>query len=103
MKSTPMPAERDPHAFTDEARDAVYQAIFSRRDVRGQFLPKPVPDEVLSRVLTAAHHAPSVGFMQPWNFLVVKSDAVKQRVRDAFAVAHAQAAQMFEGDQRAGF
>lgn len=103
MKSTPTPATRDPHAFTDEARDAVYQAIFSRRDVRGQFLPKPVPDEVLSRVLTAAHHAPSVGFMQPWNFLVVKSDAVKQRVRDAFAVAHAQAAQMFEGDQRATY
>ncbi|MBB1077537.1 5,6-dimethylbenzimidazole synthase [Rhodoferax sp. 4810] len=100
MKSKPAPTARDPHAFTDEARDAVYQAIFSRRDVRGQFLPKPVPDEVLSRVLTAAHHAPSVGFMQPWNFLLVKSDAVKHRVRDAFAVAHAQAADMFEGDKR---
>ena len=103
MNSTPAPAARDPHAFTDAARDAVYQAIFSRRDVRGQFLPKPVPDEVLSRVLTAAHHAPSVGFMQPWNFLVVTSGAVKNRVRDAFAVAHAQAAQMFEGDKRATY
>jgi len=103
MKSKPVPATRSKHAFTDAARDAVYQAIFSRRDVRGQFLPTPVPDEVLSRVLTAAHHAPSVGFMQPWNFLVVKSDAVKQRVRDAFAVAHAQAAEMFEGDKRATY
>lgn len=100
MKFMSAPAARDPHAFTEEARDAVYQAIFSRRDVRGQFLPTPVPDEVLSRVLLAAHHAPSVGFMQPWNFLVVKSAAVKQQVRDAFSVAHAQAADMFEGDKR---
>ena len=78
------------HAFTQEARDAIYHAIFSRRDVRGQFLPTPVPDEVLSRILTAAHHAPSVGFMQPWNFLVVRSLETKRRVHDAFAKAHAE-------------
>lgn len=100
MKTMPAQAIQETHAFTDEARDAVYRAIFSRRDVRGQFLPTPVPDEVLSRVLTAAHYAPSVGFMQPWNFLVVQSDQVKRRVHDAFAVAHAEAAEMFEGDKR---
>ena len=88
------------HAFTQEARDAIYHAIFSRRDVRGQFLPTPVPDEVLSRILTAAHHAPSVGFMQPWNFLVVRSQDTKRRVQGAFAKAHAEAADMFEGDKR---
>lgn len=90
----------DPHAFTLQEREAIYRAIFSRRDVRGQFLPTPVPDEVLSRILTAAHYAPSVGFMQPWNFLVVRCDAVKRRVHDAFAQAHSEAAQMFEGDKR---
>ncbi|MEF8716153.1 MAG: 5,6-dimethylbenzimidazole synthase, partial [Accumulibacter sp.] len=37
------------HAFSDADRSAVYQAIFSRRDVRGQFLPDPVPDDVLGR------------------------------------------------------
>lgn len=100
MKSMSATVAQDPHAFTREAREAVYQAIFMRRDVRGQFLPKPIPDEVLSRLLTAAHHAPSVGFMQPWNFLVVKSDAVKRRVHAAFAEAHAQAAEMFEGEKR---
>ena len=91
------------HAFTQEARDAIYHAIFSRRDVRGQFLPTPVPDEVLSRILTAAHHAPSVGFMQPWNFLVVRSPETKRRVQCAFAQAHAEAADMFEGDKRATY
>lgn len=35
-------AESNPHAFTQEARDATYHAIFSRRDVRGQFLPTPL-------------------------------------------------------------
>jgi 5,6-dimethylbenzimidazole synthase len=84
-----------------KARDAIYHAIFSRRDVRGS-LPTPVPDEVLSRILTAAHHAPSVGFMQPWNFLVVRSQGTKRRVR-AFAKAHAEAAGMFEGDRRATY
>ncbi len=90
----------DIHAFTRDARAAVYQAIFLRRDVRTEFLPKPVPDEVLSRILVAAHHAPSVGFMQPWNFLVVRSPEVKRRVRAAFARAHAEAAEMFEGEKR---
>lgn len=90
----------DVHAFSASAREAIYQTIFSRRDVRGQFLPKPVPDEVLSRILTAAHFAPSVGFMQPWNFLVVRSDAVKRRLHAAFAQAHAEAAEMFDGEKR---
>jgi 5,6-dimethylbenzimidazole synthase len=88
------------HQFSDAARAAVYQAIFSRRDVRGQFLPDPVPDEVLSRVLMAAHHAPSVGFMQPWNFLLVRSQEVKQRVHDVFKKANDEASQMFEGSKR---
>ena len=93
-------AARPDHAFAAEARDAIYQAIFSRRDVRGQFLPDPVPDAVLSRIITAAHYAPSVGFMQPWNFLVVRDQNVKRKVQAAFAEAHAEAAEMFDGDRR---
>jgi 5,6-dimethylbenzimidazole synthase len=69
--------------------------------VRGS-LPTPVPDEVLSRILTAAHHAPSVGFMQPWNFLVVRSQTPSAAC-GAFAKAHAEAAGMFEGDRRATY
>jgi len=88
------------HSFTETERAAVYRTIFNRRDVRGQFLPTAVPDEVLSRILMAAHHAPSVGFMQPWNFLLVRSPEVKQKVRDAFAKAHAEAALMFPDGKR---
>ncbi len=88
------------HAFADVERAAVYQAIFSRRDVRGQFLPEPVPDAVLGRILMAAHHAPSVGFMQPWNFQLIRSEAVKRRVHGLFEQANAEAAQMFPDTRR---
>ncbi len=88
------------HQFSASARAAVYHAIFSRRDVRGQFLPDPVPDEQLARILMAAHHAPSVGFMQPWNFLVVRSSTVKQGVHAVFGHANAEAAAMFPDEKR---
>lgn len=94
------PSASPAHAFADAERAAVYRAIFSRRDVRGQFLPMPVADEQLSRLLLAAHHAPSVGFMQPWNFLLVRSPAVKQRVHDAFGQANDEAARMFPDERR---
>ncbi|WP_041320429.1 5,6-dimethylbenzimidazole synthase [Hyphomicrobium denitrificans] len=96
-------ATQDIHAFAQKARDAIYRTIFLRRDVRGQFLPKPVSDAVLSRIITAAHYAPSVGFMQPWNFLVVRSADVKRRVHSAFVRAHTEAAEMFEGEKRATY
>lgn len=86
--------------FSAAERDAIYKCIFNRRDVRGQFLATPIPDDVLARILRAAHHAPSVGFMQPWDFIVVKDNAVKQKVRDAFSIAHNQAAEMFNGNRQ---
>ena len=64
--------------------------------MRGQFLSDPIPDGVLSRLLTAAHFAPSVGFMQPWSFLLVRDPAIKQQVHDAFLHANAEAALLFE-------
>lgn len=88
------------HAFTDADRHAVYQAITTRRDVRSEFLPEPVPNDVLARILTAAHHAPSVGFMQPWNFLLVRSGAVKKAVHDAFQIANEEAKALFPDSKR---
>jgi len=81
-------------------RDGVYRAILTRRDTRGEFLPDPISDEVLSRLLIAAHHAPSVGYMQPWSFVVVRDRTVRTKVHDAFVKAHAEAALMFSEDKR---
>lgn len=97
---TATPGHQAHHHFDDAERAAVYRNILARRDVRGQFQPEPVADDMLARILTAAHFAPSVGFMQPWSFVLVRDQAVKQRVHDAFTLANAEAAQMFEGRQR---
>lgn len=90
----------DPHALPLLQREAVYRTIFSRRDVRAQFLSDSIPDEVLVRILTAAHYAPSVGFMQPWNFIVIRSPEIKQQVHAKFEQANTEAAMMFEGERR---
>ncbi|HRK41633.1 MAG TPA: 5,6-dimethylbenzimidazole synthase [Gemmobacter sp.] len=87
-------------AFDEAARAAVYAAIFSRRDVRSQFTARPVEEALLTRLLRAAHHAPSVGFMQPWNFLVIRDGGVKAQVQAAFSRANAEAEAMFPEDRR---
>ncbi|WP_298356753.1 5,6-dimethylbenzimidazole synthase [Rhodoblastus sp.] len=84
----------------DAERAGLYRAVLTRRDTRGEFLPDPVADETLSRLLVAAHHAPSVGYMQPWSFLVIRDADVRGRVHDAFVKAHAEAALMFPEDKR---
>ncbi|HET7776079.1 MAG TPA: 5,6-dimethylbenzimidazole synthase [Azospira sp.] len=89
------------HEFSQAARSAIYNAIFSRRDVRGQFIADPVPEEVLARVLTAAHFAPSVGYMQPWSFLLVRQEETKARIHAAFQQANREAAEKFEGERQA--
>ncbi len=86
--------------ITSAERDGLYKTIFNRRDTRSEFLPDPVSDEMLKRILTAAHHAPSVGFMQPWDFIIVRDQAIRQQIKDAFEIAHNEAAEMFEGAQR---
>ncbi|MFN3719350.1 MAG: 5,6-dimethylbenzimidazole synthase [Rhizobium rhizophilum] len=87
-------------AFVDEDKDAVYRAIHTRRDVRDQFLPDPLPDALVRRLLGAAHAAPSVGFMQPWNFLLIRSPETRVAVWEAFARANAEAEQMFPEERR---
>jgi len=88
--------------FPDDWREGVYQAIYRRRDVR-RFRPDPVPPEVLARVLDAAHHAPSVGFMQPWNFIVVADHQTRERVKDLYARERLAAAQFFDEPRRSQY
>ncbi len=68
--------------------DGFYDVVHARRDVRTGFRPDaPVDDAVLHRVLEAAHAAPSVGFSQPWDVLLVRARSVRERVH-ALAEAH---------------
>ena len=75
--------------FAEAERDAVYKVMRGRRDVR-HFLPHPIPDEVLRRILEMAHLAPSVGFMQPWNFLLITSPEIRRQVKALFEEANAR-------------
>ncbi len=80
--------------FSEAERRGVYRAIYERRDIRSQFLPTPVPDRVLGRLLDAAHHAPSVGFMQPWDFIVIRDQSVRRAIHDCFLEANRRAAEV---------
>ena len=91
---TLVPAQ--PFNAADQA--AVYRAIYERRDMR-HFAGGEVPAEVLQRLLQAAHHGPSVGFMQPWRFMRITDTALRrsihalveqERVRTAQAMGQRQ-------------
>ncbi|MFF2192936.1 nicotinate-nucleotide--dimethylbenzimidazole phosphoribosyltransferase [Streptomyces sp. NPDC058157] len=93
-----VPAEPQPSAgepapgYADAEREAVLRVMRERRDIRNGFRTDPIPHEVLLRVLEAAHHAPSVGHSQPWDFVVIRSAETRrtmhelaQRQREAYA------------------
>lgn len=88
------------HTFSDDERAGLYRAIYERRDVRSQFLPDPIPQPVLARLLKAAHHAPSVGFMQPWDFILIDSAEVRQQVLASFNEENAKAAENYTGERQ---
>jgi 5,6-dimethylbenzimidazole synthase len=89
--------------FDESERRAVYRAIRERRDVRRGFLPEPMPDELLCRLLEAAHSAPSVGLMQPWRFIVVRDLGVRQNIHKIFLDANQQALAAYEGERRQNY
>ena len=91
----------DRNPFSEAERRGVYRAIYERRDIRTKFIPDPSPPAVLGRVLDAAHHSPSVGFMQPWDFIVIQNAAVRQSIHASFLEANRLAAQAYNGERRA--
>jgi 5,6-dimethylbenzimidazole synthase len=87
-------------AFDEVQKEAVYRVIGERRDVRKGYLPEPLPEELITRLLTAAHNAPSVGLMQPSRFIVIRSHEVRSRIHAAFREANEQASTIYENDRR---
>ncbi|MBZ4017084.1 nicotinate-nucleotide--dimethylbenzimidazole phosphoribosyltransferase, partial [Streptomyces purpurogeneiscleroticus] len=83
----------DPAAgYAEKERAAVHRVMRERRDIRNGFRNDPIPNDVLLRVLEAAHTAPSVGHSQPWDFVVIRSAETRERMhelamrqRDAYA------------------
>ena len=81
----------DKHIFPDLEKRGVYRAIYERRDIRREFLPKTVPRRILMKLLNAAHHAGSVGFMQPWSFVVINDVKIKREIKNIFIVENEKA------------
>jgi 5,6-dimethylbenzimidazole synthase len=65
--------------FTAQEIAAVYRVMSMRRDMR-HFLPDPLDDALLERLLSAAHLAPSVGLMQPWRFIRVRDAGLRKEI-----------------------
>jgi 5,6-dimethylbenzimidazole synthase len=87
------------HTFSAADREVIYRLIRSRRDVR-RFAPDPIPPETLRRILGAAHHAPSVGFMQPWNFILITSPHLRVQIKGLFDEINAHEAAAVPDDDR---
>jgi 5,6-dimethylbenzimidazole synthase len=70
---------KNPHSYTEQEQAAIYKVIAERRDMR-HFLPTPIAPELLTKLLQAAHHAPSVGLMQPWRFIRISDKSIRKAI-----------------------
>jgi 5,6-dimethylbenzimidazole synthase len=89
--------------FTDDEKKGLYKAIYSRRDVRSHFTSRTIKNSILSRILNAAHHAPSVGFSQPWNFILVKDITTKKKIKDSFEEEKNRSSKLVEEPKRSKY
>ena len=88
--------------FSDGERQGVYRAIQQRRDIR-HFRPDPIPDATLTRLIRAAHQGPSVGFMQPWDFILVRDIERREQVKELFHRERQAAACFFDEPRRSHY
>src|SRR5262249_20213730 len=89
--------------LTEAERAAIYKVISLRRDIRSFRPGVAVPDEVLRRILGAAHQAPSVGYSQPWDFILVRDLATRRHIRESFLRCREVEAARFSSDRRAKY
>ena len=88
----------DLDSFTVTEKEGLYKAAFSRRDVRSHFIDMNIPDDILVRILNAAHHAPSVGFSQPWDFILIKKKTTRQKVKESFMKEREKSIPLLDND-----
>ncbi len=89
--------------FSEDEKNGFYKAVFSRRDVRSHFTSEPIDDKILSKILNAAHHAPSVGFSQPWNFILIKDMEARKKIKDSFDSERKRSSNLIEDPKRSKY
>lgn len=97
------PPSPEENSISEKDRDAFYHVLHTRRDVRAEFTGAPIPDEKLRRILEAAHAAPSVGFMQPWDFIIIRDREIRARLLEGFQAVREREALKFEGEKREAY
>ena len=85
---------KNPHAFSAVEQQAIYRVIAERRDMR-HFKPGLIEAATLTRLLAAAHHAPSVGLMQPWRFIRITDAAIRKQIHDLVQLERINTAHAF--------
>lgn len=88
----------DLDSFTITEKEGLYKAVFSRRDIRSHFIDKKIPNDILVKILNAAHHAPSVGFSQPWDFILIKNKTTKLKVKESFTKERQKTIPLLDND-----
>ena len=89
--------------FSETEKESFYKAIYSRRDVRSNFTSEPIDEQVLTRILEAAHHAPSVGFSQPWNFILIKNIETRKKIKESFEKEKSRSSKLVEEPRRSKY
>ncbi|ACT47183.1 5,6-dimethylbenzimidazole synthase [Methylotenera mobilis] len=87
-------------SYPEHEKEAIYRVIAERRDMR-HFLPDPVEPEVLAKILHAAHHAPSVGLMQPWRFIRITDVTTRKQIHQLVDQERMQTAQAIGDNENA--
>lgn len=90
------------HQFSDNEQQILSDIMRARRDVRGnRFSNQPLETSAVNKILEAASLAPSVGFSQPWEFVLVSNPNIKQKIVDSFNRVNKDAQQQFNDDKQA--
>ncbi|KZS40593.1 5,6-dimethylbenzimidazole synthase [Aquimarina aggregata] len=93
--------EHSQRLFDKNEQELLKEILMHRRDVRGnRFLSTPIPHTAIDTILEAAFSAPSVGFSQPWEFVLIKDQATKRAIKETFSEETAQAALLFEEEKQ---
>jgi 5,6-dimethylbenzimidazole synthase len=86
--------------FSQHEADLLFEIILNRRDVRGnRFSDRLIEEEKISKILLAAVNAPSVGFSQPWEFVLVRSNVIKEQIKNTFNEENEKASLLFKDEK----
>jgi len=86
--------------YSEKEKELLHNIIKRRRDVRDQFLERPINENHLMRILDAAHHAPSVGLSVPWHFHLINHNQIKKEIYNLFKDANHKSSKQFSGEKQ---